>query len=76
VYITLTNGPKPVKGASVVISRLTRFSGEQTFHLPAGADHSKYSHLVLWCRQYSVAMAVTELSSQGGKKMDGKREAN
>ncbi len=76
VYITLTNGPKPVEGASVVISRLTRFSGEQTFDLPAGADHSKYSHLVLWCRKYSVAMAVTELSSQGGKKMDGKKEAN
>jgi len=28
------------------------------------------------CRKYCVAMAVAELSSQGGKKMDGKKEAN
>jgi len=41
VYITLTNGPKPVEGGSVVISRLTRFSGEQTFDLPASADRAR-----------------------------------
>lgn len=60
VYITLANGPRPMAG-SVVVARLTKFSGEQTFDLPANTDVSRFSHLVLWCRKYSVAMAVAQL---------------
>ncbi len=71
VYVTLTDGPKPVKGMSLVIARLTRFSGEQSYELPTTADLNKYSHLVLWCRKYSVAMAEAKLSSPGTGKMDG-----
>jgi hypothetical protein len=48
VYLTLTNGPRPVDGASLMVARLTRFTGEQSFELPANADLSKYSHVVLW----------------------------
>ena len=70
VYVTLTNGPKPVQGQSLVIARLTRFSGEQSYDLPATADLTKYSRLVLWCRKYSVAMAEAKLTSDAGK-MDG-----
>jgi hypothetical protein len=77
VYVTLTNGPEPVEGASVTIAKLTRFSGEQSFDLPASADVSRYSHLVLWCRKYSVAMAVAKLShhSEKGDGMMGKEGA-
>jgi hypothetical protein len=61
VYVTLTNGPKPVEGSSVVVARLTKFSGEQSFELPSNIDLSRYSHLVLWCKKYSVAMGIAKL---------------
>ncbi len=70
VYITFTDGPKPVEGASLVVARLKRFSGEQSFDLPAGTDLGRYSHLVLWCKKYSVAMAVAPLTHHA-EKMDG-----
>jgi Electron transfer DM13 len=73
VYVTLTNGPKPVEGASLQIAKLTRFSGEQSFDLPAGADPGRYSHLVLWCKKYSVAMGVAKLTHHAGK-MEGMME--
>jgi hypothetical protein len=59
VYVTLTTGPKPVEGASVVIARLTRFSGEQSFELPATVELNQYSHLVLWCRKYTTSPACS-----------------
>ena len=74
VYVTLTKGPKPVQGASVVIAKLTRFAGEQAFDLPADTDPSQYSHVVLWCKKYSVAIAQAELKEAGMEKMDGMKE--
>ncbi len=73
VYVTLANGTKPVEGSSVVVAKLTRFSGEQSFELPATVELGKYSHLVLWCRKYSVAMAAAKLTFPDGKmdKMKG-----
>lgn len=65
VYVTLTNGPKPVKGASLTIARLARFSGEQSFELPANIDLGKYSHVVLWCKKYSVSMGQAKLEAAG-----------
>jgi hypothetical protein len=63
VYVTLTNGPKPMEGSSVVVARLTKFSGEQSFELPSNLDLSRYSHLVLWCKKYSVAMGIAKLKA-------------
>ncbi|MGH7751249.1 MAG: DM13 domain-containing protein [Gemmatimonadales bacterium] len=54
-----------------MIGKLTRFSGGQSYDLPATADLGKYTHLVLWCRKYSVNMAEPTLTSPGSKKMDG-----
>ncbi len=71
VYVTLTDGSKRVTGMSLVIGKLTRFAGEQSYDRPATADLAKYTHLVLWCKKYSVAMAEATLSSPGGEKMDG-----
>jgi Electron transfer DM13 len=68
VYVTLTNGPKPVEGSSVVVARLTKFSGEQSFELPSNIDLSRYSHLVLWCKKYSVAMGIAKLEDAEGHK--------
>ncbi len=74
VYVTLANGTKPVEGASVVVAKLTRFSGEQSFELPATVELGKYSHLVLWCKKYSVAMAVAKLTFPDSGMDEMKRE--
>ena len=74
VYVALTNGPKPVKGASVTVARLTRFAGEQSFELPANIDLGNYSHVVLWCKKYSVSMGQAELHTAAMGKEDGMME--
>lgn len=70
VYVTLTNGPKPEKDASVVVAKLTHLAGEQTFDLPADTDPGRYSHVVLWCKKYSVALAQAALHAAGRGKME------
>jgi hypothetical protein len=58
----------PGEGSSVVVARLTKFSGEQSFELPSNIDLSRYSHLVLWCKKYSVAMGIAKLEDPEGHK--------
>ncbi|MGI9041109.1 MAG: DM13 domain-containing protein [Gemmatimonadales bacterium] len=71
VYVLLTNGPKPVHGRSVTVAKLSRFAGEQSFEIPANTDLANYSHIVLWCRKYSVSMGQAEL--QAGEMMGDER---
>lgn len=72
VYVTLTNGPAPVEGASIAIARLTRFTGEQTFEVPANADLGKYSHVVLWSRKSGISLGQAKLPAAGAGMMDQK----
>jgi hypothetical protein len=53
------------------VAKLTRFSGEQVFDLPAGADPGRYTHVVLWCKKYRVRMGEAALAIAPGKGMDG-----
>jgi hypothetical protein len=69
VYVVLSPGPKvPAKGA-LFLGKLTRFDGAQSFDVPAGTDLGGYTHVVLWCRKYSVAMGTASLAA-GGAMMD------
>ncbi len=74
VYVMLTKGPKPVKDQSVVVAKLTRFSGEQTFDLPAGTNPAGYSHVVLWNRKRDQALGQAALHTDGMGKGDGMME--
>jgi hypothetical protein len=71
VYVTLTDSTRRVTGSSLVVAKLTRFSGEQVFDLPAGADPGRYTHVVLWCKKYRVKMGEAALAIAPGKGMDG-----
>jgi pentapeptide MXKDX repeat protein len=69
VHVVLSPAAKvPAKG-SLFLGKLTRFEGAQTFDVPAGTDLGKYTHVVLWCRKYSVAMGTAPLAA-GGEMMD------
>jgi len=69
VYVVLSPGAKvPTQGA-LFLGKLTRFDGAQTFDLPAGTDLGAFTHVVLWCKKYSVPMGTAALTA-GGAMMD------
>jgi hypothetical protein len=70
VYVTLTDSTGRVTGSSLVLAKLTKFSGEQVFDLPAGAEPARYARVVLWCKKYRVKMGEAPLA-MAGKGMDG-----
>ena len=63
VYVVLSNSPKVGKDGSLYLGKLKKFSGEQVYDIPSGTDLSAYSHVVLWCKKYSVAMGSADLAS-------------
>ena len=70
VYVTLTDSTRRVTSQSLVVGKLTRFSGEQTHDLPAGAELGRYTHVVLWCKKYDVRMgeaALARAEAMGGR---------
>jgi len=69
VYVVLSPAAKvPAKGA-LYLGKLSRFDGAQAFPVPAGTDLGAYTHVVLWCKKYSVAMGIASLAG-GGAMMD------
>jgi len=63
VYVVLSNSPQVGKGGSLYLGKLKKFSGEQVYDIPSGTDLSAYSHVVLWCKKYHVAMGSADLAS-------------
>ncbi len=65
VYVLLSRSEKGGQSGSVNLGKLKKFSGAQTFDVPAGTELSGFSHLVLWCKKYDVNMATASLASSG-----------
>ncbi|MEO8227258.1 MAG: DM13 domain-containing protein [Gemmatimonadota bacterium] len=65
VYVLLSRSAKGGQSGSVNLGKLMKFSGAQTFDVPAGTKLSGFSHLVLWCKKYNVTMATASLASSG-----------
>lgn len=67
----VTNGPdlyvylSTDRGASdfVDLGRLKASSGNQNYELPADIDLSKYDHVIIWCKAFSVYFGGAELGS-------------
>jgi hypothetical protein len=69
VHVVLSPAARvPEKGA-LFLGKIARFDGAQAFDVPAGTDLGGYTHVVLWCRKYSVAMGTAPLAA-GGAMMD------
>ncbi len=71
VHVVLSRGPK-VSDGDLYLGKLKGFSGAADYAVPANADLASYTHLVLWCKKYSVAMATAPLphSAKAGDAMD------
>jgi hypothetical protein len=62
VYLVLSTSAT-VDAKSLYVGRLGNFSGVSSFSLPAGTDLARYSHLVLWCKKFSVALGDASLET-------------
>src|SRR5712692_368584 len=51
---------------SLYLSRVKSFSGVATFAIPAGTDLASFSHVVIWCKKFKVALADAPLASGEG----------
>ncbi|MGH2607592.1 MAG: DM13 domain-containing protein [Gemmatimonadales bacterium] len=51
---------------SVYLGRVKSFSGVATFAIPAGIDLARFSHVVIWCKKFKVALADAPLASGKG----------
>jgi hypothetical protein len=65
VFVVLSPSETVPGDGALFLGKLKRFSGAQEFEVPAGTDLAAYSHVVLWCRKYSVAMGVAALDAGG-----------
>ncbi len=51
---------------SLYLGRVKSFSGVATFAIPAGTDLSSFSHVVVWCKRFKVALADAPLEPGEG----------
>jgi Electron transfer DM13 len=47
------------------VGRLTRFSGDVSFKVPAGADPAGFDSVVIWCEKFQVEIGRAPLREQG-----------
>jgi hypothetical protein len=50
-------------GDYIVISRLQKFSGSQSYLIPSRVDLAKYKSVVIWCRKFNATFGAASLSS-------------
>ncbi len=69
VHVVLSPGAKVPATGALYLGKLSRFDGAQTFDVPAGTNLGSFTHVVLWCKKYSVAMGTAPLAA-GDAMMD------
>ncbi|MGH7546558.1 MAG: DM13 domain-containing protein [Gemmatimonadales bacterium] len=63
VVLSSTTG---VDQRSLYLGRVKRFSGVSAFAIPASTDLAGFSHVVIWCKKFKVALADAPLASGEG----------
>jgi hypothetical protein len=53
LYVYLSNNPSTVKGA-YEIGKVAVFKGTHTYTLPSTVELNSYSHILYWCKPFSV----------------------
>ncbi|SRR5260370_10618808 len=48
------------------LGRVKSFSGVATFAIPPGTDLASFSHVLIWCKKFKVALADAPLASGEG----------
>jgi len=72
---SLSNAPDPyvvlsrtadVGQEALYLGHVKSFSGVATFTIPAETDLASFSHVVIWCKKFKVALADAPLESGAG----------
>ena len=58
-YVALGNGASPLKGGLIAI--LKNKKGGQSYSIKATSALSKATHVVIWCKKYSVPLGVAKV---------------
>jgi hypothetical protein len=61
-YVVLSADEMGSGASTLNLGRLKRQKGASAFPLPAGADLTRYSHVLIWCRKFNVTLAQAELA--------------
>ncbi len=64
-YVVLSHATG-VDQQSLYLGQVKSFSGAVTFAIPAGTDLASFSHVVIWCKKFKVALADAPLESSAG----------
>ena len=61
---SVKKGDSPVvgKGKYLEVAKLTGFSGDFEYALPSNTDLSAFKSVVIWCKQFAVAMGAAPLN--------------
>lgn len=59
LFVAFGNGEQYAEGTA--FSELKSFSGKQEYRVPANIDPSKYTSVIIWCDEFSVAFAAADL---------------
>ncbi len=60
-YLVLASAEQP-DAKSVYIAKLKSIKGSQAYEIPAGADLSGFTRVLLWCKKYSVLIGSADLA--------------
>lgn len=58
-YVALGNGASPIKGGLIALLKNTK--GGQSYSIKATGALSKATHVVIWCKKYSVPLGVAKV---------------
>jgi hypothetical protein len=61
LYVVLSKGAKGIGSGYVEVGRLKGNIGNQNYHIPDGINLEEYSHVLIWCKQFSVLFGSASL---------------
>jgi len=64
-YIVLSADEMGSGSQALNLGRLRRNRGSSTFAVPAGTELSRFKHVLVWCKKYSVTLGAAELAAGG-----------
>ena len=61
LYVYLSKNARGISDGYVELARLKGNIGNQNYHIPDDVDLDEYSHVLIWCKQFSVLFGYADL---------------
>jgi len=63
LYVYLSKDARGISDGYVELARLKGNIGNQNYHIPDDIDLAEYSHVLIWCKQFSVLFGYASLTA-------------